>query len=127
MGRVKSMESKNTKTLFEVSFVVDARRLGEALAALEGKAYNVQHKIVKRETEAKEPEPQAVVADSEGTSAERIIAVFEKLRDKGVKELDTKQISQLARTHLNYTSTILTRLTDEKVLKRVGLGRYQLR
>lgn len=117
--------------LFEVSFVVDTKRFGEVLAALEGKVFNVKHRLVRREVESIAPTQDAVMKASVAllrpmNNHDRAKAFIEKLRKEGVKTIKTRQMADMLSTGPNNASTIMSDLVKNKLLKRASIGTYTI-
>lgn len=119
---------ESMKTLFEVSFVVDTKRFGEVLAMLDGKVYNVKHRLLKKETVQDSQESLLMLpAPTEGGAIGRIKSLLTKLKHDGVMVVRTKQVAELTSTNGNYASSIMSQLADEKLVKRVKTGVFQIK
>jgi hypothetical protein len=114
--------------LFEVTFMVDQKRFGEVLALLDGKAYNVKHRLIRREAPTEQhdqlslPSPELFM-----NKYERAKALLDKLKKDGVNVVKTKQMAELLDTEGNYMSTVMSRLAKERLIKRVKMGVFEIK
>lgn len=115
------------KAFFEVTFKVDTKRLGDALVSLDGKVYDVQHRIIKID----EVDPNVkliphITSPKKKGKVHQIKAFVEELKSKGIETFKTKDVVETVGLHPNYTSSILSNLQKEKLIKRVGTGVYKI-
>lgn len=113
--------------LFEVTFMVDQKRFGEVLALLDGKVYNVKHRLIRREAPEGTDQLSLPAPDLFMNKYERAKALVDRLKKEGVLVVKTKQMAELLETEGNYMSTLLSQLVQEKLVKRVKHGVYEIK
>jgi hypothetical protein len=116
------------KTMFEVTFLVDVKRFGEVLASLDGKAYNLKHRLIRSSLSVDDQDQLSLPAPEQFVSKyDQARALLEKLKSDNVYVIKTSQLAHLIQTEGNYASTLMSRLNKEKHVKRVRLGVFEIR
>lgn len=129
------------KAIFELSMLVDAKRLGEVLAQLDGKVYNLRHRLVRISEETSDAAPELVLearpdlidvpkrrGRARGAYVKSNMArqMIEKLKGEGVKNITTRQIAEQIQAQTNYVSTIMSELEREGKVRRLQAGRFEV-
>lgn len=120
------------KALFEVRLLVDAKRLGEVLALLDGKAYNVQQRLVRREASVEVTEGESfgqaelLLPVSTTNKLELVKNAIRQLEEAGTKQFRSADIADQLGITRSYISLMMSELVKSKVVKRVRIGVFDI-
>ncbi len=120
------------KGMFEVRLLVDAKRLGEVLLLLDGKCYNLQQRLVKKESdgvEVLEGEILPPMLMSPSPRQNKSIVVKEAIlraEQQGVKSINSGLLADQLGIARSYMSLIMSEMIKLKLVKRTSIGVFDI-